>query len=548
MIYSPALLSRTPIQSSPNETKPPQSIKPDEDPQWIKGITLVMVITGIALVVFLMLLDMSIVSTAIPKITSEFHALDDIAWYGSAYTISSACLQPLTGKFYALFSSKWTFLTFFAVFELGSLLCGIAISSKMLIIGRAVAGLGSSGLMNGGLIILAGAVPMQKRPFMLGIIMGVGQLGLVSGPVVGGALTTYATWRWCFYLNLPIGAAVGVLLLFTRIPSPKPSSNTTPPLQTLHQTLDLLGFALFAGASIQLLLALQYGGTTYPWSSATVIGLFIGSAATYTLFITWEHRMKNDAMIPGYLVKNRIISSSCVLSAGTFGMTMLLSYYLPVYFQSVRGRSALVSGVDLLPNILCQLVIAVLSGVLTSKTGYYLPWAVLGGMLNSVGNGLLSTLSPTTAVRDWAGFQALVGFGKGAVAQVVCLSPMIAIQNAVAPEEVATAMALMTCSQTFGGAIFLALGEVVFARALRGEIPRYAPDVNSDTVIAAGATGFREVVARKDLLGVLEAYAKSIDQVFYVGVGLCLVQFIAAWGVGWRDVRDKKNKEKEESV
>ncbi|KAF7590250.1 hypothetical protein BBP40_003134 [Aspergillus hancockii] len=517
----------------------------NNEPQWLEGLSLVMVIAGITLVVFLMLLDMSIVSTAIPQITSQFHSLDDVAWYGSAYTISSdlfdysAALQPLTGKFYTYFQLKWTFLTFFTIFEIGSLICGIANSSKMLIIGRAVAGMGSSGMLNGALNILAGAVPMHKRPMHIGIIMGLGQLGLVSGPLIGGAFTTSSTWRWCFYINLPIGAVVGALLIFTRVPDQKPKDKASEVVRSalLHK-FDWIGFALFAPACIQLLLALQYGGHKYAWNSATVIGLFCGACGTFLVFIAWERHMGREAMIPGYLISDRIIASCCMLSMMIFGMTMTLSYYLPIYFQSVRGKSALVSGVDLLPNILSQLVMAVASGILTGKLGYYLPWGVLGAMLNAVGNGLLSTLTPTTRVADWAGFQSLVGFGRGAASQV----PMIAIQNAVIADEVSTAMAIMTCAQTLGGAVFLAVAEVIFAQALRTKLPQYAPTVTPETVIAAGATGFRDVVAAQDLPGVLDAYSKSVDQVFYLNIGLSVAQFVFAWGVGFKNVKKEKEK------
>ncbi|KAL4908419.1 hypothetical protein BDW74DRAFT_100506 [Aspergillus multicolor] len=537
---NPLKSDRTPLDKDPRADEN----KNEYEPEWLHGISLVMVISGITLVVFLMLLDMSIVSTAIPKITAQFSSLDDVAWYGSAYTISSAALQPLTGKFYTYFSSKWIFLSFFGVFELGSLVCGVASSSSMLIVGRAVAGMGSSGMLNGALNILAGAVPIQKQPAMIGIIMGVGQLGLVGGPLVGGAFTTYSTWRWCFYMNLPIGALVGASLLFTRVPDQRLKQ---PPREvvrsgTLLQKFDVFGFSLFAPASIMLLLALQYGGNgSYPWDGAMVIGLFCASGATFALFALWERHMGSEAMIPGHLLGDRIILCASLLSMMIFGFTMTLSYYLPIYFQSVRNDSALISGVNLLPNILCQLVMAVVSGVLTSKLGYYLPWAVLGAMLNAVGNGLLSTLSPTTSVPAWAGYQALVGLGRGAISQV----PMIAIQNSpiAKADDISTAMAIMTCAQTFGGAIFLAVGEVIFAQALRAKIPQYAPSVSVDRVIEVGATGFRDVVSVQDLPGVLMAYAGSIDRVFYLNVALSCVQFGFAWGVGWRSVKKKRSEE-----
>ncbi|KAK1143590.1 hypothetical protein N8T08_006200 [Aspergillus melleus] len=514
-----------------------------DEHEWIQGIPLFMVLGGVTLVVFLMLLDVAILSTAVPEITSHFHSLDDVAWYGSAYTISSAALTPLTGKFYSHFSSKWTYLFFFGLFELGSLLCGVANSSKMLIIGRAVGGMGGSGMMNGALNIIAGAVPIQGRPPLIGIMMGIGQLGLVLGPLIGGAFTTYSTWRWCFYINLPIGGLVAILLAFTKMPEqvPKP-----PPMEVFRDNFirkfDLLGFTLFAPAAIQLLLALQYGGHMYAWNSSRVIGLFCGSGATFIVFFLWEWREGDNAMIPLRILRRRIVWTSCILVMMLFGMTMVLAYYLPIYFQSVRGRTAIMSGVDLLPNIISQLIAAVGSGILMGKVGYYLPWAVAGPVITTIGNGLLTTLSPTTSTGQWIGYQILTGFGRG-----VCLqAPMIAVQNAVIPSDISPAMATLTFFQTFGGAIFLAIGEVIFAEGLRDKIPQFAPTVSAETVIAAGATGFRDIVTKEQLGGVLLAYAKSIGEIFYMQIGLGVVAFIVAFGIGWKDIR--KNAQKKEEV
>ncbi|KAH1671062.1 hypothetical protein KXV68_004814 [Aspergillus fumigatus] len=490
--------------------------------KWIKGIPLFM---------------------AIPQITNQFHSLQDIAWYGSAYTLASSALQPLTGKFYTYFTSKWVFLGFFTVFELGSLICGVATSSKMLIVGRAIAGMGSSGMSNGALTIVAGAVPLHKRPFLVGIMMGLSQVGLILGPLIGGAFTTYTTWRWCFYINLPIGALVAALLIFTRIPEQREKGRAVDVLPTFFKTFDIFGFVLFAPAAIQLLLALEYGGNEYAWDSATVIGLFCGAGATFLVFTAWEHRMGKDAMIPFHVIRNRIVSCSCVVIMFLFGMTITASYYLPIYFQAVRDKSALVSGVDLLPGVLCQIVMALVSGALTGRIGYYLPFAVLGGILNSVGCGLLSTLSPTTPTRDWAGYQALIGFGRGAAMQ----TPMIAVQNAVLPDELSTAMAILTFSQTIGAAIFLAAAEVIFSHGLRSTIPKYAPTVDSERVIAAGATGFRRIVSEASLPGVLVAYSKSIGHVFYLIAALSVLQFFLAWGMGWKNVsKPKEDKSKGE--
>lgn len=191
--------------------------------------------------------------------------------------------------------------------------------------------------------------------------MRLSHLKTVTDPVLG------------FYMNLPIGALVGALLLFTRIPDQKQKQPTREVMDSvfLHK-FDLVGFVLFAPASIMLLLALQYGGNDYSWDSVTVIGLFCGSVTTFVVFALWEWHMGIEAMIPGHLVRDQIVLSSSLLSMVIFGFTMTLSYYLPIYFQSIRGESALLSGVNLLPNILCQLVMAVVSGILSGCLSFSL--------------------------------------------------------------------------------------------------------------------------------------------------------------------------------
>ncbi|KAL4816742.1 major facilitator superfamily domain-containing protein [Aspergillus spinulosporus] len=509
-----------------------QATAPEE---WISGVPLLLVTAGVTLVIFLMLLDTSIVSTAVPRITNQFHSLDDVAWYGSAYTLASCALQPLTGKFYTHFKSKIVFLTFFGIFELGSIICGVANSSVALIIGRAVSGMGTSGLINGALTIIAGVAPIHKRPTLIGIMMGISQLGLVLGPLVGGALTTYTTWRWCFYINLPIGGLVAILLVFTRIPEQRRKPPALSVLPTLHRTLDLVGFVLFAPAAIMFLLALEYGGNEYPWSSSRVIGLFVGAGAAALVFLGWEYRKGKEAMIPFHLLTIRIAYTSYVATGVMFGLTMAIAYYMPIYFQAIRDDSALVSGVNFLPYILGQLVAAVIAGVLIGRLGYYLPFAIIGTVLSAVGSGLFSMVSPTTPTVAWAAYQIIIGLGRGASTQ----PSLLAVQNGVAPDDLSTAMAILTFSQTFGGSVFLAVASVIFSEGLKSQIPRYAPGVNPQQIIAAGATGFRDIVGGEDLEGVLKGYAKAINWVFYLVVALSVVQFGVSWGIGWVDIRPK---------
>ncbi|KAI1642322.1 putative MFS multidrug transporter [Daldinia loculata] len=516
-------------------TNEPTGPAANHEEQWLTGFKLFSVTAAITLVCLLIMLDTSIVATAIPRITSEFHSLADIGWYGGAYQLGSAALQLLTGKIYMNFSSKWTFVIFFGIFELGSLLCGVANSSKMLIVGRAVAGAGSSGIMNGAFTILAGGVPMAKRPTLMGFVYGVSNLGLVMGPLVGGALTQYTTWRWCFYINLPVGGLVAIMLVFVDIPEQMPKPKALTVVRTLHSKLDLIGFALFAPAAIELLLALQYGGFQFAWNSSQIIGLFCGAGVTFIGFLAWEYYKGDEAMIPFSMIRKQTVWTSSLSYGLLMSQLFCLSYYLPVYFQGVKGATPLLSGVYLLPSILGQLFTSVLSGWLVGRVGYYLPFSLIAAVMVTIANGILSTLSPTTSIGEWVGYQVIHGVGRGLGMQM----PILAVQNTLPPAQISVAMALLMFSQNFGGALFLSFAETIFSNSLKTLIPEYAPSVNPETIINAGATGFRRTISPAEITHVLVAYSKSIDRVFYMTAGMGVLCFVFSWGTGWKDIRKK---------
>ncbi|KAK7954856.1 hypothetical protein PG988_015550 [Apiospora saccharicola] len=509
--------------SAPTGDRDPGQEKPgEENVEYITGLRLLAVMIAVVLAAFLMLLDISIISTAVPRITSDFHSLPDVGWYAGAY---HCCLQPLTGKFYTEFSAKWTFLIFFLVFEVGSLVCGVATSSSMFIGGRVIAGLGSAGIMNGAMILIAGCVPLEKRPVYTGIMVGIAQLGLVCAPLIGGALTEYSTWRWCFYINLPLGGVTAIFLALTH--------------------LDLLGFALFTPFAVMFLLALQLGGHTYAWGSSQIIGLFCGSLATAVVFVGWEWRMGDRAMLPGGMLKQRVVLMGIVQGAFLMVTTTVGSFYLPIYFQGVKGVGPTLSGVYMLPSILSQLLLVVVVGAVISKVGYYLPFAVLGGILNSIGNGLLSTLTPTTETAKWVGYQIVTGAGRGAAMQI-CI---IAIQNALPPSQIPVGMSALIFFQNFLAAVFTVAAATVFTSSLSSEMATRAPSIPPSAVSAAGASG-SGVQALVPAAGsspppelldaVLVSYANSLDRVFYLVAACAVVMFGAGWGVGWKDTRQKE--------
>jgi MFS family permease len=311
-----------------------------------------------------------------------------VGWYVGAYTLGAATLQPLSGKLYTHFSTKLVFLSFIFLFEIGSLLCGVAPSSAVFIVGRAIAGLGVSGIFNGALTIIAASVEISKSPMYTGILFGVSQMGMVVGPLIGGGLTEHATWRWCrfhihanfpvsrrltctgFYLNLPAGGLAVFLLTFIHFPEVvKKEPVSIALLRKVAPQLDLFGFALFVPPSIMLILALQFGsGNTYAWNSATVIGCLVGSVVLFVIFITWEWKMGDRAMIPGYLLKQRVVWVSYAFGICNAICMLVASNFLPTYFQAVKGEGPSLSGVHILPSILSQLLFVLSTGALGRLT------------------------------------------------------------------------------------------------------------------------------------------------------------------------------------
>ncbi|KAI1762733.1 putative MFS multidrug transporter [Hypoxylon sp. FL1150] len=518
-----------------------------ENTDYVTGYKLILLLFSVTTFFCLLMLDMSIISTAVPQITSDFHSLQDIGWYSGAYQLTSATLQPLTGKLYSRVSAKWVFLFFFFVFELGSLLCAVSQSSVMFIVGRAVAGMGSSGLQNGALTIIAGALPLEKRPLYMGFVMAFGQLGLIAGPLIGGVFTQYVSWRWCFYINLPLGGLASILLCFLNVPDEtvKPRVSFAL-LRKIIPDFDLIGFAIFAPASIMFLMALQFGSSEYPWNSATVIGLFVGAGVAFGIFLFWEHREGDDAMIPFSMVKKRVVWVSSLQFTFLMVTVFVFAQFAPIYFQAVKGVGPSLSGVYMLPNILSGLVFVILSGVLVTRIGYYIPFAALSGVGISIAGGLISTWNPDTTTAFWIGCQILYGL-RGCGTQ----AGLIALQNSLTPTESARGVAFFIFCQNFAAAVFAVVANTIFTQTLLKQIAALAPSVDPASALAAGgsAAAVRALVppGSPELGNVLLAFANSFDTVCYLIIASSGLSFAFSWGMGWIDLRKKKVPEKGEA-
>ncbi|KAB8243580.1 major facilitator superfamily domain-containing protein [Aspergillus flavus] len=511
------------------------------DTTYLRGIKLYSILSGVMIATFLISLDVSIIATAIPSITSQFHSTTDIGWYGAVYPLTMCSLQPLSGKLITIFSLRWSYLSFFLVFLLGSLLCGVATSSSMFIIGRAVAGAGGAGVVSSGLAIIAIVTPIEQRPLFTGLVTSLYALGTVVAPIIGGAFTTNVTWRWCFLINLPAGTVTVItLILFFHPPQQSPAARTETVLQKLQQ-LDLIGCALFVPAIIMVLLALQWGGNKYPWNSATIIGLFVGFAATLGLFITWELRA-DQAMIPLPLLRRRSIIVSIIFAFLFMGAFVVPVYYLPEWFQIVKGASSIRSGIMLLPSVSTQIFGSIISGVLAKYIKYYNPWFFIGSSFLCIATGLYTTFSAfSTTSRDWIGFQILQGLGCGFAAQM----PLLTIQSVLKndPKLVPVGISTVLFAQYFGSSVMQSIGGSIFQNKLDSQLQSYA-HLDSDQIemlLAVGTSKVQETAQQAfpdRLSAILIAYNDAITNVFYLAVTGSGVAFVLALGIEWTNTRE----------
>ena len=261
----------------------------NDDSKYPGGGKLALLTFGLCMATFVVALDNTIIATAIPKITTVFDSLNDVGWYGSSYLLTTTSLQPSFGKVYTYFNVKWTYLSALLIFELGSIICAAAKNSVMLIVGRAIAGAGAAALFSGGMTIVGYSVALRKRALYISLLSSMFGISSVIGPLLGGVLTDRATWRWCFWINLPFGAvALFTVLIFFKNPE-RPHTGLTFK-QKINQ-IDLGGAFLLICGIVCLLLALQWGGTTYPWHDSKVWGCILGFGLIIAAFIALQFKL-----------------------------------------------------------------------------------------------------------------------------------------------------------------------------------------------------------------------------------------------------------------
>ncbi|HTT89899.1 MAG TPA: MDR family MFS transporter [Acidimicrobiales bacterium] len=487
--------------------------------QAIMGLShrrVLLIIGALMLGMLLAALDQTIVSTALPTIVGDLGGGAHIAWVVTAYLLAATVSTPLWGKLGDQYGRKMFFQASIVIFLLGSVFSGLSHSMMELILFRAVQGLGGGGLMVGAQAIVGDVVSPRERGRYVGLFGAVFGVASIVGPLLGGVFVDDLSWRWIFYINLPIGA-IALFVVASQVPGH---------LTKVSHVIDYLGAVTLTLAASSLVLFTSLGGTTYGWGTAPIIILGVAGLVLIGVFALVE-RYAREPVLPLHLFKNRTFAATSVVGF-IIGFAMFGAItYLPAFFQVVRGLSPTASGVELLPLMAGLLVVSITSGQIISRTGKYRFFPIAGTAVTTLGLYLFSTMGPGTSAAVEALYMVVLGAGLGGVMQVL----VIIVQNALPQSELGVATSGATFFRSIGGSFGTAIFGAIFANVLVGNLAAHLhglslpPGFNTEDITPGLLAHLPEVVHH----GLVIAYAETIQTVFEVSVPICALAFLASW-------------------
>ncbi|MEV0357501.1 MDR family MFS transporter [Nocardia sp. NPDC050697] len=468
-------------------------------------------------------LDQTIVSTALPTIVADLGGAGHMAWVVTAYLLAEAVATVLAGKLGDLFGRKLVFQLSALIFIAGSMVAGLSNGMALLVGARAVQGIGAGGLMVTSMALIADTIPLRERGKYQGALGAVFGVTTVVGPTLGGLFTDHASWRWCFYVNVPLA----ILMIAV-------AARSIPRVRAVAKPIiDYAGIALVAVGVSALILGLEWGGQEYPWGSWQIIGLFLLAVALLAGFVAVELRAP-EPMLPMALFRSRVFTV-CSLLSFIVGFAMLGAMtYLPAYLQYVDGVSATASGVRTLPLVAGLFLTSIVSGQVVGRTGRYRYFPVAGTALMAVGLLLMSTMGRGTSTLRESFSMLVLGLGIGLAMQVLT----IVVQNTVPYAQLGTATSGVTFFRTLGSAF----GTAVFGTLYSNELSaRLAEALAASPGVPADAAANPELLRRlpaEQAAPIIDAYAAAVDHVFRWVVPVALAGFVIAWFLPEVPLRD----------
>ncbi|WUX82315.1 MFS transporter [Streptomyces sp. NBC_01426] len=491
--------------------------KKAETSEEVKPRSVRVVLMALMIAMLLAMLDNMIIGTAMPTIVGELGGLEHLSWVVTAYTLATAASTPIWGKIGDMYGRKGSFLTSIVIFLIGSALSGMAQDMGQLIGFRAIQGLGAGGLMVGVMAIIGDLIPPRERGKYQGMMAGVMALAMIGGPLVGGTITDHMGWRWSFYINLPLGAvALAMVTAVLHLPKKKAQGK-----------IDYLGAALLTIAITSTVLVTTWGGTEYAWGSGEVIGLIIVGIVSIAAFLYVETKAAEPVM-PLHIFRSRNFTLMSVIGFlvgfAMFGGVL----YLPLFQQSVQGASATNSGLLLLPMLLSMMVVSLIAGRITTSSGKYKMFPIVGGALMVVGLFLLATMDTGTTRLMSGVYMAVLGAGLGFLMQIT----MLVAQNSVDMKDMGVASSSATLFRTLGGSFGVALMGSLFTSQVTDTMtdrlgPEAAAKAGSAQLDAASLAKLPE--AMRDAYQ--HAVAAGTHSAFLLGAVIAVLGFAAAWFV-----------------
>ncbi|MDX3076569.1 MDR family MFS transporter [Streptomyces sp. MI02-7b] len=476
------------------------------------------VLFGLMIAMLLAMLDNMIVGTAMPTIVGELGGLEHLSWVVTAYTLATAASTPIWGKLGDMYGRKGIFMASIVIFLVGSALSGMAQDMGQLIAFRAIQGLGAGGLIVGVMAIIGDLIPPRERGKYQGMMAGVMAVAMIGGPLVGGSITDNWGWRWSFYINLPLGV-VALFVISAVLHLPK---------KRIKARIDYLGAALLTVSITSLVLLTTWGGNQYSWGSAQILGLLVLGLVTLAAFIYAETRAA-EPVLPLHIFRSRNFALISVIGFLVGFVMFGAMTFLPLFQQTVQHASATNSGLLLLPMLLSMMVVSLIAGRVTTQTGKYKIFPIIGGALIAVGLYLLSTMDTGTSRFVSGVWMAVLGAGMGFLMQIT----MLIAQNSVEMKDIGVGSSSSTLFRTIGGSFGVALFGAIFAHQVQDSMSASLGSAGGSA--ASGPAQMDMASLAKLPEQVQQAYfhavANGTHHVFLWGAVLSLIGFAAAFFV-----------------